>query len=50
MKERGEKIGYGGLDMCKEGLLTLWFEDVTTGQRFMAEGVEEDLGKLWKRP
>ncbi|KAM2879134.1 hypothetical protein FF1_014667 [Malus domestica] len=20
-----------GLDMCKEGLLTLWFEDVTTG-------------------
>ncbi|KAM2196754.1 hypothetical protein ACFX1Q_000243 [Malus domestica] len=40
----------GGLDMCKEGLLTLRFEDVTTGQRFRAEGVEEDLGKLWKRP
>ncbi|RXH97113.1 hypothetical protein DVH24_035781 [Malus domestica] len=30
-------------DMCKEGLLTLRFEDVTTGQRFRAEGVEEDL-------
>ncbi|RXH99302.1 hypothetical protein DVH24_011627 [Malus domestica] len=27
LKERGEKIGYGGLDMCKEGLLTLRFED-----------------------
>ncbi|RXH70975.1 hypothetical protein DVH24_015597 [Malus domestica] len=26
------------------------FEDVTTGQRFRAEGVEEDLGKLWKGP
>ena len=38
MKERGEKFGYGGLDMCKEGLLTLRFEDVTTGQRFRAEG------------
>ncbi|CAN6683010.1 unnamed protein product [Malus baccata var. baccata] len=27
-----------GLDMCKEGLLTLQFEGVTTGQRFRAEG------------
>ncbi|TQE12441.1 hypothetical protein C1H46_002094 [Malus baccata] len=39
-----------GLDMCKEGLLTLRFENVTTGWRFRPEGVEEDLGKLWKRP
>ncbi|CAN6543029.1 unnamed protein product [Malus baccata var. baccata] len=38
-----------GLDMCKEGLLTLRLEDATMGQRFRAEGVEEDLGKLWKR-
>ncbi|KAM1139557.1 hypothetical protein ACFX19_040433 [Malus domestica] len=37
------------LNMCKEGRLTLRFEDVTTGQRFRAEGVEEDLGQLWKR-
>ncbi|KAM2008837.1 hypothetical protein FF1_011813 [Malus domestica] len=43
------EIGFGDLDMCKEGRLTLRFEDVTTGQRFRAEGVEEDLGKLWKR-
>ncbi|TQE00818.1 hypothetical protein C1H46_013613 [Malus baccata] len=35
--------------MCKEGLLTLRLEDATTGQRFRAERVEEDLGKLWKR-
>ncbi|KAM1100961.1 hypothetical protein ACFX2I_007383 [Malus domestica] len=50
---RKDKIGnedIRGLDMCKEGLLTLRFENVTTGQRFRAEGVEEDLGKLWKRP
>ncbi|KAM1720706.1 hypothetical protein ACFX12_022337 [Malus domestica] len=39
-----------GLDMCKEGLLTLRLEDATTGQRFRVEGVEVDLGKLWKRP
>ncbi|KAM1803325.1 hypothetical protein FF1_029275 [Malus domestica] len=44
------EIGSDGLDMCKEGLLTLRFENVTTGQRFRAEKVEEDLGKLWKRP
>ncbi|KAM1789495.1 hypothetical protein ACFX11_039639 [Malus domestica] len=43
------RVGSGDLDMCKEGRLTLRFEDVTTGQRFRAEGVEEDLGKLWKR-
>ncbi|KAM2426052.1 hypothetical protein ACFXTH_000310 [Malus domestica] len=48
-KIRNEDIR-SGLDMCKEGLLTLRFEDVTTGQRFRAEGVEEDLGKLWKKP
>ncbi|KAM2493817.1 hypothetical protein ACFX1W_033990 [Malus domestica] len=35
--------------MCKEGLLTLRLEDATMGQRFRAEGVEEDLGKLSKR-
>ncbi|KAM1547578.1 hypothetical protein ACFX1Z_008877 [Malus domestica] len=35
--------------MCKEGLLTFRLEDATMGQRFRAEGVEEDLGKLWKR-
>ena len=35
--------------MCKEGLLTLRLEDATTGQRSRVEGVEEDLGKLWKR-
>ena len=40
---------YDGLDMCKEGLLTLRLEDATTGQRSRAEGVEEDLGKHWKR-
>ncbi|KAM1446895.1 hypothetical protein ACFXTO_006053 [Malus domestica] len=43
------EIGYSGLDMCKEGLLTFRLEDATMGQRFRAEGVEEDLGKLWKR-
>ena len=43
------KIGYRGLDMCKEGLLTLQLEDATTGQRSRAEGVEEDLGKRWNR-
>ncbi|RXH92133.1 hypothetical protein DVH24_021156 [Malus domestica] len=44
-----DDLFYGGLDMCKEGLLTLQLEDATTGQRFRAEGVEEDLGKLGKR-
>ncbi|KAM1601945.1 hypothetical protein ACFXTI_028844 [Malus domestica] len=40
---RNDKIGNEDI----RGLLTIRFEDVTTGQR--AEGVEEDLGKLWKR-
>ena len=31
------------------GLLTLRFEDTTTKQRSKAEGVEKDLGRLWKR-
>ncbi|KAM3000189.1 hypothetical protein FF2_041614 [Malus domestica] len=42
---RKDKIGNEDI----RGRLTLRFKDVTTGQRFRAEGVEEDLGKLWKR-
>ena len=34
--------------MCNEGLLMLRLEGATTGQRSRAEGVEEDLGRLWK--
>ncbi|RXI07717.1 hypothetical protein DVH24_005490 [Malus domestica] len=34
-----------GLDMCKEGLLTLQFEDVTTGRGRPRKTLEETLSK-----